>query len=66
MEEDLKRFKVEYLSNHKSDLPQILNVSWGDKPKSELYLPQTLNLNLGDQYKIKNNSAAADLIFLKF
>ncbi len=29
MEEDLKIFKVEHLSNHWSDFPQILNCSLG-------------------------------------
>ena len=33
MEEDLKIFKVEYLSNHWSDFPQILNISSGDQTK---------------------------------
>ena len=33
MEEDLKIFKVEYLSNHWSDFPQILNLSLGDQTK---------------------------------
>ena len=33
MEDDHKIIKVEYLSNHWSDLPQILNLSSGDKIK---------------------------------
>ena len=33
MEDDLKIFKVEYPSNHWSDLPQILNLSLGDQTK---------------------------------
>ena len=33
MEEDLKIFKVEYLSNHWTDFTQILNLSLGDKTK---------------------------------
>jgi hypothetical protein len=33
MEDDHKIIKVEYLSNHWSDLPQILNLSSGDKTK---------------------------------
>ena len=33
MEDDLKILKVEYLSNHWSDLPQILNWSSGDQIK---------------------------------
>ena len=33
MEEDLEIWKIEYLSNHWSDLPQILNLSSGDQTK---------------------------------
>ena len=33
IEDDLKILKVEYLSNHWSDLPQILNLSSGDQTK---------------------------------
>ena len=33
MEEDLKIFQVEYLSNHWLDLAQILNLSLGEKTK---------------------------------
>ena len=33
MEDDLKILKVEYLSNHWSDLPQILNLSLRDQTK---------------------------------
>ena len=33
MENDLKILKVEYLSNHWSDLPQLLNLSLEDKTK---------------------------------
>ena len=33
MEDDLKIIKVEYLSNHWSDLPQILNLYQGDQTK---------------------------------
>ena len=33
MEDDLKILKVEYLSNHCSDFPQILNLSLGDQTK---------------------------------
>ena len=35
MEDNLKILKVEELSNHWSDLPQILNFSSGDQPKSK-------------------------------
>ena len=33
MEDDLKILKVEYLSNHSSDPPQILNLSSGDQTR---------------------------------
>ena len=33
MEEDLKILKVEYLSNHWLDFPQILNLGLGDQTK---------------------------------
>jgi hypothetical protein len=33
MEDDLKLLKDEYLSNHWSDLPQILNLSSWDQTK---------------------------------
>ena len=33
MEEDLEILKVEYLSNHGSDFPQIWNLSSGDQTK---------------------------------
>ena len=38
MEDDLKILKVEYLSNHWSDLPQILNLSLGDQTQKCLKL----------------------------
>ena len=34
MEDDLKILKVEYLSNHRWDLPQILNLGSGDQMKT--------------------------------
>ncbi len=33
MEDDLRILKVAYLSNHWSDLPQMLNLSLGDQTK---------------------------------
>ena len=33
MEDDLKILKVEFLSNHWSDFPQILDLSLGDQTK---------------------------------
>ena len=41
MEEDLKIIKIEYLSNHWSDIPQIFNLSLGDQTKN-------IPLNEGD------------------
>ena len=35
MEDNLKKIKVEYLSNYWSDLPQILRSSSGDQTKIE-------------------------------
>ena len=35
MEEDLKKWKVEYLSNHWSDLSQILNLFLGKQDKNK-------------------------------
>ena len=37
MEDDLKIFKVEYLINHWSDLPQILIFSLGDQTKIKYF-----------------------------
>ena len=41
MEEDLKIFKVDYLSNHWTDFTQILNLSLGDQTKSKMLEPKT-------------------------
>ena len=35
MEDDLKILKVEYVSNHWSDFPQILNFSLRDQTKNK-------------------------------
>ena len=35
MEDDLMILKLEYLSNHWMDLPQMCNLSWGDQTKVE-------------------------------
>jgi hypothetical protein len=37
MEDDLKIFKVQYLSNRWLDLPRILKLGWGDPTKIEDY-----------------------------
>ena len=39
--DNLKIIKVEYLSNHGSDFPQILNVSLGTKPKLQMLESKT-------------------------
>jgi hypothetical protein len=36
MEDDLKKVKVEYLSNYSLDPPQILNLSSGDQTKYKI------------------------------
>ena len=36
MEDDLKILKIEYLSNHSSDPPQILNLRSGDQTKIKM------------------------------
>jgi hypothetical protein len=36
MEDDLKMLKVEYLSNHSLDHPQILNLRSGDQTKIKM------------------------------
>ena len=47
MEENLKILKVEYLSNHRSDFPQILNLSLGDQAtKKRRHPPQEDDLKL--------------------
>ena len=38
MEEDLKILKGEYLSNHLTDLPQILNLSLWDQTEVKKWL----------------------------
>ena len=58
MEDDLKLWKVEYLSNHWSDFLQILNhVTFeilGGITRKTQRKSQILNLSIGDQTKIKN------------
>ena len=43
MEEELKVSEFEYLSNHWSDFPQILNLSSGDQTKINLNMKMTSN-----------------------
>ena len=49
MEDNLKILKVEYLSNHWSDIPKILNLSSGDQTenKSEDDLQWKMTSKLG-------------------
>ena len=50
MEEDLKKLKIEYLSNHWSDFPQILNLSLRDQTKSKML--KTKTTSNGEDFKI--------------
>jgi hypothetical protein len=55
MEDDLKIFKVKYLSNYLFDPPQLLNLSLGDldklKKKRRLHMEEDLKISKVD-YKI--------------
>jgi hypothetical protein len=78
MEADLKISKVEYLSNHWLDLPQILNLSSGDQTKSKHELikmfsngrrplmEDDLQWKTTSKYQKFNISETTDQIFLKF
>ena len=78
MEDDLKILKVEYLSNHWLDLPQILNLSSGDQTKSKNELikmfsngrrplmEDDLQWKTTSKYQKFNISETTDQIFLKF
>ena len=59
MEEDPKILKVEYLSNHGSDLPQIWDLSSGDQTKIKSAWNE-------DDLKILKVEYITDRIFLKF
>ena len=48
----MKMLKVEYLSNHRPELPQILKSSSGDQTKTKNALNESLILNLGDQIEM--------------
>ena len=77
MEDDLKILKVEYLSNHWSDLPQILNLGWGDQTKIEISWNEDdlqwktskveyFSNHLSDHATILNLSRDDQTIFYKF
>jgi hypothetical protein len=51
MEDDLKILKVEYLSNHWSNLPQISNLSLGNQTK----------IKFGLKFEMKMTSEEDDL-----
>ena len=59
--------KVEYLSNHWSDLPQILNLSLGEQTKTKNALNEDdLQWKMASKFQKRNFSANTDQIFLKF
>ena len=75
MEDDLKIFKVEYLSNHLFDPTQLLNLSLGDLDLYPVLTKSTLKIawneddlqwKMTSKYLKWNISATTDWIFLKF
>ena len=50
MEDDLKIFKVENLSKHWSDLPQMLSLSFENQTKHNTYLKQRQPRNVKIEY----------------
>ena len=67
MEDDLKIFKVEYLSKHSSDTPQILNLTSGDQTKMKnAWHKDNRQWKTTSKYKKLNISATTGKIILKF
>ena len=67
MEDDLKIFKVEYLSNHLLDLPQLLKLSFGDQTKAEIAVNEDeLGWKTTSKYLKWNISETTYGIILKF
>ena len=67
MEDDLRIFQVEYLSNHWSELPQILNLNSEDQTKIQNAVNEDdLQWKTTSKYQKLNISATTDWIFLKF
>ena len=67
MEEDLKIFKVEFLSNHWSDFTQILNLSLGDQTEiTNAWKEDDHQWKKNSKYWKLNISATTGWIFLKF
>ena len=67
MEDNLKILKVEYLSNHWLDFPQILNLRKGDQTKTTYFLkwrqPQKKTTSKNQHLY---NSATTNRIFFEF
>ena len=67
MEDNLQKLKIEYLSNHWSDFPQILNLSLGDQTKiKNTKKEDNQQLKKTSKYWKLNISAVTGKIFLKF
>ena len=67
MEDDLKILKVDYLSNHWSELPQILRLSSEDQTQiKKAWNKDDLQLKMTSKYQKLNSSATTDRNFLKF
>ena len=67
MEDDLKILKVDYLSNHWSELPQILRLSSEDQTQiKKAWNKDDLQLKMTSKYQKFNISETTDRIFLKF
>ena len=63
MEDYLKILKVEYISNHWSDFPKILNLSLGDQTKIKNAWNEELKWKTTSKYYKMNISATTDRIF---
>ena len=66
MENDLNILKVEYLSNHRSDYPQISKLDTGDQIKIENVWKEDDLQWMTLKYQILNILATTDRNFLKF
>ena len=73
MEDDLKIWKVEYLSNHWMDLTQIWNLSYWDQIRvqkgikwRQTQMEDDLQQKMTSKYENENISANTDRMLLKF
>ena len=73
MEDDLKMWKVEYLSNHWLDLTQIWNLIYWDQTKVQKgiewrwpSMEADLQRKMTSKYENENISANTDRMLLKF